>query len=175
MKKLLTIFAMLISLTLLGASCKKGDQQANSSQITIPVKLTEKNVKKAVDAASKELNWPYAPTAAGIKQWMIGEGERHILTHMLNVSKDVNWAERKHKLCNSTTEVSFDQNTLSQLTLNSPLKGQACLMNYVDASKQDKVFIAIFLENGWEIGAATLGTDFSQAKKILDHFLNNLE
>jgi hypothetical protein len=175
MKKTLTIALLLISFTLLGASCKKGDQQTNDSQITIPVKLTEENVKKAVDAASKELNWPYAPKEASVKQWMIGEGARHILNHVLNVSKDVNWAKRKHMLCNSTTEVSFDQNTLSQLTLNSPLKGQACLIKYVSASGENKVFIAIFLEEGWEIGASTFGTDFSQAKQVLDHLLNNLE
>lgn len=175
MKKFFTAIVIILSLTLLGAKCNKSDQLADNSQISIPVKLTEKNVKKAVDAASKELNWPYAPKTTDIKQWLIGEGARYILANMLNVSKDSNWTKRKQMLCGSTTVEEFDQSTVSKLTLNSPQKGQACLIKYVNASKENKVLIAIFLEEGWEIGASTLGTDFSQAKKILDHFLNNLE
>ena len=101
MKKLLFSLVIIFSLTLLGAKCNKTAQQQDNSQITIPVKLTEENVKKAIDKASEELDWPYAPTGADRKQWMIGEGARYVLTHNLNVSKDGKWAERKQKLCRS--------------------------------------------------------------------------
>jgi hypothetical protein len=172
MKKTLTIFLTIISFTLLGASCNKSNQQADNSQITIPVVLTEKNVKKAIDAASKELNWPYTyrKPVEGTKIWFLEqrtEAQGHALNQMLFASKiSVDWAERNQELCGSTT---------TQLSLNSPQEGLACLVINKNVEGHSRALIIISIKDHWEIRAMTFGNSFSDVKPILDHFLNNLE
>jgi hypothetical protein len=184
MKKILTATVIILSITLLGAKCNKSDQQTDTGQVNIPIELTEENAARAIDTASKELGWPYTYRKPGenSKRWAIEkthtEDQGHALNHWLAAAKindPVDWEKAKHDYCNVNSVESLNQSTVTQISLSSPRKGQACLINYTSHDGEKRAILYIFLKDQWIVQVIMPGTSFSDVKPTLDHFLNNLK
>lgn len=185
MKKTLTALVIILSLTLLGAKCNKSDQQTlDNSQVVVPIKLTEENVKKAIDASAKELGWPYSYRKPGEnnKLWAIEkthtENQGHALNHWLAVGKTNNseeWEKSKQKYCNVSSFEELNESAVTQVSLSSPQKGQACLITYTSHDGEKRTKLYIFLRDVWTVGVIMPGTSFSDVKPIFDIFVKNLE
>ena len=180
MKKILTIFLLLTSISLLETGCKKSDKQSSEPyQVTINTPLNHDNVTVAMNAASKELNWPYikdAPVTTNLMgtYWILKpkvDDPFEDNLPVLSVHKNPRWEESKQETCGPNRT---GYGTDFPVDLTSPTGGQACFVKYV-RYKQEMVGIKIFIKDDWAISADAKGNSFTQAKEVLDHFINNLE